>query len=49
LDVGVNVDITPRVHRITKVSMKVKVEVSSVTGTSTIGGIQQPIISHAHD
>ncbi len=45
LDVGVNVDITPRVHPNHDISMKVKVEVSSVTGTSTIGGIQQPIIS----
>ena len=45
LDVGVNVDITPRVHPNHEVSMKVIIEVSSVTGTSTIGGIQQPIIS----
>src|SRR6202171_3439458 len=45
LDVGVNVDITPRVHPNHEVSMKVMIEVSSVTGTSTIGGIQQPIIS----
>jgi len=45
LDVGVNVDLTPRVHPNHEVSLKVKVEVSSVTGTSTIGGIQQPIIS----
>jgi general secretion pathway protein D len=45
LDVGVNVDITPRVHPNLEVSLKIKVEVSSVTGTSTIGGIQQPIIS----
>jgi len=45
LDVGVNVDITPRVHPNHEISMKLKVEVSSVTGTSTIGGIQQPIIS----
>lgn len=44
-DVGVNVDITPRVHPNREVSMKVMIEVSSVTGTSTIGGIQQPIIS----
>jgi general secretion pathway protein D len=43
--VGVNVDITPRVHPNHEVSLKIKVEVSSVTGTSTIGGIQQPIIS----
>jgi general secretion pathway protein D len=45
LDVGVNVDITPRVHPNHEVSMKVVIEVSSQTGTSTIGGIQQPIIS----
>src|SRR5580692_8433723 len=45
IDVGVNVDITPRVHPNHEVSMKVSVEVSSVTGQSNIGGIQQPIIS----
>jgi general secretion pathway protein D len=45
LDVGVNVDITPRVHPNHEISMKVKVEVSSQTGVATIGGIQQPIIS----
>jgi len=45
VDVGVNIDITPRIHPGGEVSMKVSIEVSSVTGTSTIGGIQQPIIS----
>jgi len=45
LEVGVNVDITPRVHPNHEVSLKVIVEVSSQTGISTIGGIQQPIIS----
>jgi general secretion pathway protein D len=45
IDVGVNVDITPHVHPNRDVSLKVAIEVSSVTGTSTIGGIQQPIIS----
>jgi len=45
LDVGVNVDITPRVHPNREVSMKVKVEVTSHTGDATIGGITQPIIS----
>src|SRR5229473_521508 len=45
IDVGVIVEITPRVHPNREVSMKVSIEVSSVTGTSTIGGIQQPIIS----
>jgi general secretion pathway protein D len=45
IDVGVNVDITPRVHPNHEVSLKVSIEVSSVTGQSNIGGIQQPIIS----
>ena len=45
LEVGVNVDVTPRVHPNHEISLKVVLEVSSVTGTSTIGGIQQPIIS----
>jgi general secretion pathway protein D len=45
LDVGVNVDITPRVHPNHEVSLKVVIDVSSQTGTATIGGIQQPIIS----
>jgi general secretion pathway protein D len=44
IDVGVNVSITPRVHPNHEVSMKVAIEVSQVTGTATIGGIQQPII-----
>lgn len=44
LDVGVNVDVTPRIHPNHEVSLKMKIEVSQVTGTSTIGGIQQPII-----
>jgi general secretion pathway protein D len=45
IDVGVNVDITPHVHPNRDISMKLSVEVSSVTGEATIGGIQQPIIS----
>ncbi len=45
LDVGVNIDITPRVHTNREISMKVSVEVSSVTGRVNIGGIEQPIIS----
>ncbi len=44
-DVGVNIDLTPRVHPNHDISLKTKIEVSSVTGTSTIGGISQPIIS----
>ncbi|HYW65245.1 MAG TPA: cohesin domain-containing protein [Candidatus Dormibacteraeota bacterium] len=45
IDVGVNMDVTPHVHPNRDISLKVSIEVSSVTGTSTIGGIQQPIIS----
>jgi general secretion pathway protein D len=44
-DVGVNIDITPRVHPNHEISLKTKIEVSSVTGQSPIGGITQPIIS----
>ena len=44
-EVGVNIDVTPRVHPNHEVSLKAKVEVSSVTGQTNIGGIQQPIIS----
>jgi general secretion pathway protein D len=44
-DVGVNIDITPHVHLNREVSMKVVIEVSSVTGHVNLGGIDQPIIS----
>jgi general secretion pathway protein D len=45
LDVGVNVDITPRVHPNREVSLKLKVEISSHTSDVPIGGITQPVIS----
>lgn len=45
IDVGVNIDVTPRVHPDGDVSMKLSVEVSQISGTSSIGGINQPIIS----
>jgi len=44
LDVGVNVNITPRVHPNHEVSLKVSIEVSQVNSFATIGGIQQPVI-----
>jgi general secretion pathway protein D len=44
LDVGVNLDITPSVHANNEITLKVRIEVSQVTGTSNIGGISQPII-----
>lgn len=45
LDVGVNVDVTPRVHPDREVSLRLKIEVSSQLGTVNIGGISQPVIS----
>jgi general secretion pathway protein D len=44
LDVGVNIDITPKVHPNGDVTLKISMEVSEVDGTSNIGGITQPII-----
>ncbi len=44
LDVGVNIDVTPRVHANGDVTLKVAMDISSVTGNSNIGGIQQPVI-----
>ena len=44
LDVGVNIDITPRVQSQDDVTLKVTMEISQVDGTSNIGGITQPII-----
>ena len=46
LDVGVNIDVTPRVHPDGDVSLTLSLTVSSVIGQSTIGGIQQPIIGN---
>jgi len=44
IDVGVNIDITPQIHSNREVTLKMVLEVSSVTGTSNIGGIDQPTI-----
>ncbi len=43
-DVGVILEITPKVHAEREISMKVVVEVSSVTSRVNIGGIDQPVI-----
>jgi general secretion pathway protein D len=43
-DVGVNIDITPKVHANGDVTLKIEMDISSVTGNSNIGGISQPII-----
>ena len=44
IDVGVNVDITPKIHGTEEVSMKVDVDISAQRGTVSLGGIDQPII-----
>ncbi|PYY14554.1 MAG: type II and III secretion system protein, partial [Acidobacteria bacterium] len=44
LDVGVNIDITPHVHSNREVTLKMVLEISSVTGVQNIGGISQPTI-----
>lgn len=44
-DVGVKIELTPRVHTDGDVSMKLSIEVSALAGSSNIGGINQPIIS----
>jgi general secretion pathway protein D len=45
IDVGVNVDLTPKVHDNGEVSMHVEVEISSVQSYVNLGGISQPIIA----
>jgi general secretion pathway protein D len=44
IDVGVNIDITPRVHADREISMKLVLDVSAVTSYVSIGGISQPVI-----
>lgn len=44
-DVGVTVDVQPRVHPDNEVSMKLVVDISSLAGSTNIGGINQPIIA----
>ena len=44
IDVGVNIDVTPSIHADRSVTLKISMDVSSVTGSVNIGGISQPII-----
>src|SRR5215470_6054356 len=44
LDVGVNIDITPRVHAGREVTLKMSLDISAVTSHVSIGGIDQPVI-----
>lgn len=44
IDVGVNMEMQPAIHYNGDVSLKVKVEISSETGTVTISGVTEPVI-----
>jgi general secretion pathway protein D len=44
LDVGVNIDVTPHIHPDHEVTLKMTLEISSVTGSQNLGGVTQPII-----
>jgi general secretion pathway protein D len=44
LDVGVNVDITPKIHGADEVSLHVEVEISQVRDRINLGGIDQPVV-----
>jgi general secretion pathway protein D len=44
IDVGVNIDITPYVHSTNDVTLKMSLEISSVTGEQTIDGVTEPTI-----
>jgi general secretion pathway protein D len=44
-DVGVNVEMTPTVHFDHDVTLKIKIEVTSQSGSVTISGVTEPILS----
>src|SRR5437764_5845150 len=44
IDVGVNIDVTPKIHADNDVTLKVMIDISSRDTTVTIGGIDQPVI-----
>jgi general secretion pathway protein D len=44
IDVGVNVELLPRVHDNGDVSMHIDLDISTVSGHVNLGGIEQPII-----
>jgi len=49
VDVGVQIDLAPHVNGPDDVSMHIKVEISNVTQTVNIAGIQQPVIGQKVD
>ena len=44
IDVGVNIDITPHVHGLDEITLKLAMDVSAVDSYQNIGGIMQPVI-----
>ena len=51
-EVGVNVDLTPKIHNNREVSMHVEIEISNVADFVDLGGITQPVIGQrkvSHD
>jgi general secretion pathway protein D len=44
-DVGVKIEMTPSVHYDHDITLKINIEVSSESGTETISGVTEPIIS----
>jgi general secretion pathway protein D len=44
-DVGVNIEMTPSIHYDSDITLKIKIEVSAVSGQTTIEGVTEPIIS----
>jgi len=45
VDTGVNVEITPHVHGTNEVTLHVSVDISQVSSTVNLGGLNQPVIS----
>jgi len=44
-DVGVNIEVTPTVHFDRDVTLKIKIEVTAQSGSVTISGVTEPILS----
>jgi general secretion pathway protein D len=45
IDVGVNIEVTPTVHFDNDVTLKMKIEVTAESGSTTIEGVTEPIIA----
>jgi len=43
-DIGVNLDITPRIHGADEVTLQVEFEISNISQTIDVGGVSQPVI-----